>query len=346
MYESMTYEFILEKMLNKVITDNPNVDTREGSVIYNALAPAAAELTQMYIALDAFLNETFVDTASRDYLIKRCAERGITPEAATKAILKGVFNIDVPFGSRFAISDLIYAAKEKISAGVFKMECETTGSKGNTGLGTIIPLDYIDGLTSAATTELLIPGQDEEETEVLRQRYYENLSSQAFGGNIADYKLRTKLIPGVGGVKVLPFWNLGGTVKLIIITSAYGVPTPTLIDAVQAAVNEFAPIGHQVTVAGVTSVPVFVVFPSITYQEGYTWLDVEAPIYAALDAYYLELAEAWDTSDTLVVRKTQIETRLLSIPGIVDITCGITDAGGGNLELGEYEIPVRGVTVG
>ena len=79
MFETMTYEYILERMLNRVPKD---IDRREGSIIYDALAPAAAELCQMYIDLDVVLDETFADTASREYLIKRAAERGITPYPA------------------------------------------------------------------------------------------------------------------------------------------------------------------------------------------------------------------------------------------------------------------------
>ena len=93
MYEDITYEIILKRMLDKV---PDTIDKREGSVIYDALAPAALELQIMYIELDVILNESFGDTASRKYLIKRAAERGLSPYKASKAILKGVFNIS-PF---------------------------------------------------------------------------------------------------------------------------------------------------------------------------------------------------------------------------------------------------------
>ena len=63
----MTYEEILERMLDRVAAD---VDKREGSIIYDALAPCAAELAQLYIQLEQFLNECFADTAGREYLIK------------------------------------------------------------------------------------------------------------------------------------------------------------------------------------------------------------------------------------------------------------------------------------
>ena len=145
MYESVTYDLILKRMLDAVPND---VDKREGSIIYDALAPAALELVNMYVQLDNVLNETFADTASREFLIRRASERGITPEPATKAILKGQFNMDIPIGSRFSLEKLNYAAVEQISAGFYRMECETPGTDGNRQLGKLIPIDYIEGLTS------------------------------------------------------------------------------------------------------------------------------------------------------------------------------------------------------
>ena len=72
MYEQMEYRYILSRMLERV----PDImDKREGSVIYDALAPAAAELANMYIELDSVLNQTFADTATGRYLDLRCAER-------------------------------------------------------------------------------------------------------------------------------------------------------------------------------------------------------------------------------------------------------------------------------
>ena len=70
MYEHITFDVILERMMDRVPN---NIDKREGSIIYDALAPAAVELAQMYIELDVILNETFADTASREYLIRRAS---------------------------------------------------------------------------------------------------------------------------------------------------------------------------------------------------------------------------------------------------------------------------------
>ncbi len=76
MYESMSFDVILRRMLDRI----PNsFDKREGSVIYDALAPAAMEIMAMYIELENVLTEAFADTASREYLIRRATERGIAP---------------------------------------------------------------------------------------------------------------------------------------------------------------------------------------------------------------------------------------------------------------------------
>jgi uncharacterized phage protein gp47/JayE len=351
MYEDMTYEVTLQRMLDRVPT---TVDKREGSIIYDALAPAAVELQLMYIEADSILNETFADTASRDYLIKRSAERGVTPGLASKAILKGVFNINVPIASRFSLGDLNYIVTEKIVDLQFKLMCETAGASGNLQIGSMIPIDYIAGLTSASLVEVLILGEDEEGTEALRTRYFETLESQAYGGNIADYKAKTTALQGVGGVKVYPVWNGGGTVKLVIINSVFGKASAALVTAVQTAIDPIvnsgqgvglAPIGHVVTVASVTETIVNIT-TTITYQSGWNWLAVKANVEAMIDAYFLELNQTWEDNTNLIVRISQIESRLLNIAGILDVQNTILNGSSSNLSLNADAIPVRGVIVG
>jgi len=90
LYDDITCEFILARMVGRVEDwargRGMTIDTREGSLIRTALAPAAAEMKLLYIELDEILDETFADTASRKFLIRRCAERGIAPYAATNAV--------------------------------------------------------------------------------------------------------------------------------------------------------------------------------------------------------------------------------------------------------------------
>ena len=105
MYENVTYESILKRMLDRV---SNKIDKREGSIIFDTHSPTAIELQILYMELDTILREGYGDTASREYLIRRCKERGITPYEATNAILKGEFTpttIDV-IGQRFNIGSM------------------------------------------------------------------------------------------------------------------------------------------------------------------------------------------------------------------------------------------------
>lgn len=395
MYEDTTYEAILQRMLARV---PDRFDKREGSVIWDTHSPTAIELQILYIELDSVLREAYGDTASREFLILRCRERGIHPREATKAVLKGVFvpgTIDVA-GQRFNIGDMNYVVRGKIADGEYQVECETAGKAGNQFFGAMIPMEYIKGLQSAELTGILIPGEDEEGTEELRQRYFSSFRENAFGGNRADYLEKTNAIPGVGRTKVTRVWNsdvspadmipkegvetwyngikgtlsgdvrhwldsvfqaakqkkltTGGTVLLTIIDSEFGPASETLVEAVQAAIDPevnagegfgLAPIGHVVRVESAAARTVDI-RTDITFEPGYGWGSLQAPIEDAVAAYLLELRKGWAASSSLVVRISQIDNRILNVPGIIDVQETLVNGARGNLELGEYEIPVLG----
>jgi len=207
MYD-VTFNEILERMISRV----PNsFDKREGSVIYDALAPAALELQRIYIELNSILSDSYGDTASREYLILRCKERGIIPEQASKAILRGKFTpsgINV-IGKRFNVNELNYVVIRALtdSDGGYEVQCESPGTIGNRTLGTMIPIEYIQGLETAELIEVLIPGEDDETTDNLRKRYFDSFKESAFGGNVKDYINKVNAISGVSATKVKRVWN-------------------------------------------------------------------------------------------------------------------------------------------
>ena len=335
MFEGKTYEVILQSILDRIPSE---VDKREGSIIFDAIAPAAAELAQLYMELDYVLKETYADTASGEYLARRCAERGVTREEATHAVVQGVFTpstVNVE-GKRFRCGSHYYNAITDS-----QLVCETSGSEPNGVIGQLIPVEYVDGLETASITKVLIPGEDEETDEELRERYFENLSSQAFGGNVADYKVKTRLIDGVGGVKVTPTWNGGGTVLLTIVASDYTVPSEVLIGNVSETITKIAPIGHVVTVQGAVSKTINVT-ADITYQSGWDWSSAGQYIMDAIDEYFLSLAKEWDDSDNLIVRISGVEQKILSCSGVIDVQNTTLNGSASNLQLNANEIPIRG----
>lgn len=395
MYEDITQELLLNRMLSRV---EDTMDKRPSALIYDTHSAAAIELKNLYIELEYLVKNSFGDTAAREYLILLCKDRGITPEPATKAILKGVFyppDIDVT-DQRFNIGEVNYVVKEKLSDGEYTVECESEGTVGNQYLGDMIPMEYIRGLQTAELTELLIPGEDEEDTEVLRKRYLESFDAQAFGGNRADYLKKVNSINGVGSCKVTRVWNgdirpaemipdskvtgwyrsltgldenvsnwlgkvysaasgkkltVGGSV-LITITNAndYGTVSDTLCKEVQNVLDPeencgegygLAPIGHVVLVQSVTAVPV-AVKTSLVFEEGYNWSRLKSQITKAVEEYLLELRKKWADSGILVVRISQIESRILNVPGIADLTKTKINGKEENLTIERYDVPVLG----
>lgn len=373
-------------------------DKREGSVIWDTHSPAAIELQILYLELDNILKEAYGDSASREYLILRCRERGITPRQATHAVLKGVFvpaDIEVS-GQRFNIGDRNYVVTERIADGEYRVRCESPGRVGNQYLGSMIPVEYIQGLQTAELTELLIPGEDEEETEELRSRYFDSFDDHAFGGNRTDYLEKTNAIPGVGRTKVTRVWNAdispvemipkesverwydstketlsgevrdwlnsvfraakekklttGGTVLLTIINSEFGAASETLVQKVQTTMDPevnagegygLAPMGHVVKVESAKERKV-TVKATLIFEPGYGWNNLQGLLEEAVSDYLLELRKEWADTFYLVVRISQIDTRLLNVQGVLDVQNTSINGVMSNLSLEKYEIPVPG----
>ena len=348
-FEKISFELILKRMLDNI---PEGIDKREGSIIYDALAPCAMELMFAYTELNNILLETFGDTASRDFLIRRAKERGVVPEPATYAVLKAVSlptSLDISIGARFSLDNLNYIITEKINDGEYKVSCETKGTIGNKLFGDMIPIEYIQGLEKITLTEVLIPGEDEEETEVFRQRYFASFDSKAFGGNVDDYLKKTNAIEGVGSTKVTPIWNGGGTVKLTILDSQFNKASAILIKKVQDTFDPrsdglgigIAPIGHVVTVDTVTEVRVNI-STNITFESNSSFESVKSKIISIIGDYLLELRKDWDNNTSLTVRIAQIESKILSINGVVDVTNTQINNVASNLELTNYQIPIMG----
>lgn len=351
-----TFEEIERRMLGRV---SANVDKREGAIIYDATAAAAVEFQNQNIAREALRDELFPDTASREYLIKHCAERGLSPYPATYATVTGKFTperLEIPIGTRFSHEDYNYTVTEKIADGLYYLQCETIGSEPNGVTGQLIPIDYIAGLQTAEIIEVTFIGEDEEETEALRERYFSTIKSEAFGGNIASYLQKIRAIAGVGQVK--PYtaaeWNGGGTVKFVITDSDNHVPTDDLVDHVQTLIDPesnngegvgIAPIGHFVTIVGAydTKVNINTV---LTYKSGYSWAHVQSEVEAAIDRYLASLNANWGDLDKIRVRIAHIESAILDVDGILDIQGTTINDKAENLAVDKDSLVSRGAING
>lgn len=335
----MTYEEILQDALGRI----PNTfDKREGSVIYDAIAPCCYELALAYAEMERKLKNTYAGTAEREGLVLRAQEIGIAPYESTYAIRKGVFtpsSVDV-LGSMFSFDNLNFVATKKISDGVYEMTCQTVGEVGNRGNGLLIPIEYINGLeTATLSEEVLIYGEEEEKTEAFRERYFETLKNEAIDGNIAQYIKWCNEYHGIGNAKVFPLWNGKNTVKVSILNTENGVASDQLVAEFQEYLdpnseglgNGKAPIGAIVTVSTAfeRSIDVRV---SVTLKSGYiSPIGVEESIrnffkniaYKRDFISYIELGSAIYMSE--------------SVDGVGDLFVNNTQS---NIQLSSEEIPV------
>ena len=209
--ENNSFEQILDRTLNNNLL--VNLDKREGSVIYNTLAPLCLELAEAYAQLDILQEQTYLLTATGVNLDNRAYDYGIVREQATQAQRIGEFkkyevdgngdfvldenenkiliDMDIPIGSRFYVPDNENIVFEYIGLieGHKILQCESAGTGGNGHLGAIFPVNPISDLIEANIVDTYKYGQDEETDESLRKKCYDSINHVAFGGNIPDYIL-------------------------------------------------------------------------------------------------------------------------------------------------------------
>lgn len=247
MFENKTFENILNDMLQYVSDQDSELDIRVGSIIYTALAPIALELEAAYHEMDMILTETFLETASKEYLLKHGNQLGIDIIDATPAHFKGEFDVDVPLNSRFSLGTFTYTVLSKLSEPsednsyyIFEVVCETAGTKPNDVLGDLIPITYVENLTHSKLISTVVYGKDEEETEKYRTRIQEHLTHAPFGGNVSQYAAWLNEYPegGLGKYTITPCWNGHNTVKLTVLNTVNREASGELIKDLQ---NYFDP---------------------------------------------------------------------------------------------------------
>ena len=344
--ETYSYEYLLNFALSLV---PDNLDKREGSIIYDTLAPVCYLLAQQNIRLQLIYQNTFVEYAQGTALDLRSQEQGLTRYSATYAVKK-VYLTDsegkpttAPLGSRFStissgealiysLTD-VYTVDDVVQAGYYEATCETAAVVGNSYTGNLIAVSNISNVSQAVMSDLINPARDEETDDELRTRYLERVNEKSFGGNVAQYREELKAISGVGAVQIYPVWNGGGTVKLSVVDTNYDVLTSDFLKELKETIDPennsgeglgIAPIGHKVTIVTPTEVTVNIT-ATLTLVNGFTLSQVEDGIESALSDYVKTLRHDWGTATENNVYSTavyiaKINATILSVEGVANVT--------------------------
>lgn len=358
-----TMASLLSSMLLRI---DEQVNKRDGSLIRTALSAAAWAIEGIYIELINIQKQAYGTSATGEYLDLKVAERGLTRHSATKEICEMLCNLStVPLSFQFGdasgntwtvVSDVISGPDASLLY-TYRVRCETEGAIAQP-TGELRALSFLAGLTTAVFGDIIIPGEDVETDEELRQRYEESLVEIAFAGNVAAY--REKMLEleyevsgttaTIGALQVYATTNAygiteGGHVKIWIVDSNWGPASAELLDAVQTAIcpmyngvavgygNGFAPIGAAVHIATVTSTPILQI--DVRVLLGSSTLETVTPIITNNIMTYIrsqirtwgnQVAMPFDTA-SIVIREAFIYAASL-VTGVTDVLSVTLSKGG------------------
>lgn len=347
----VSYDEILKSCLDRIPDD---IDKSEGSLIRTALVPACFEISRVYHEMSNIYDLIYIDSSYGEYLDKISNQFGIIRKKATSSIRKLMTfdeeknTIDIPINSRFFDGTLFYKIDKIIDTGIYHVSCESVGRISNLYFGELSPVQYIKDLDSAIISDIIVPGEDEETDESLKRRVKVKLSGSSFAGNISDYKDKVLSIDGVGGVRIYPHFNGGGTVKIVFVDSDLNSPDDSfvykikeIIDPVEYSSKGYglAPIGHSVSVFGAKDKNISVCV-DLVYEDGFDFESLKTHIVEQINSYFNEVKKNFTETNSLVIRTSHIELRLLSLEGILDINNLLLNSQNKNIILQDDFIPV------
>ena len=344
MFNEQTYEVLINRILEN--TSANNLDTREGSVSFNLLAPLAEELAKAYISMGDILNLAFIEDTFGEYLEKRVNEFGIyrkDGEKATGAIkVTGIDDTFIGNGTIVTSNGLEYIVLNDIvlpDEDTLYVEAMDIGYKYNLPAGSTFELaEPIFGIETLVNEIAFENGVDIETDEELRERFKYIIQNPRTSGNVNDYKSWALECDGVGRVKIYPLWNGNGTVKVLIIGND-NLPCDTnTINLVKSHIEEKRPIGATVTV-DTPELLELTINIEIKLNSAYSLDDTREQITAVLQDYINNLED----EDIIYYKALSAVGDLEAVDDIV--TYKINDKQE-NIPVGDYYIPViKAITV-
>jgi uncharacterized phage protein gp47/JayE len=340
-FQNEDYDYFLRKMLDAV---PDNIDKREGSIIYDALAPAALVMGQQSLDMANVIKETYIKTASGEFLDYRAIEHGTSRYPATQTEAKAKVLNDkkepldnVQIGDKFASigdSPIFYAVTKINDDLTVELTAEVKGSSANSYIGQILPVTPNDLLSWAEITEITAPARNVESDDHLRARLLSSQSWIAYGGNVADYLDMTSKIDEVGAAQIYPTWNGGGTVKVVILNNDLMPASASLVQKVkntldpedkQAEGYGLAPIDHAVTVTAPEELIVNVDI-SVKLDDTKVTRYVKDSITKAVEGYFQSLRKDWADINQKLGRGYQETIYRSKILSQVMLTEGVVNA--------------------
>lgn len=320
----MEHSKLLESILEKVRDD---VDKREGSIIYDAVAPISYYLSEQRQLIEELKNEAFIDTASGGFLDRLAIGYGITRKEAKKAIRLATSNKELKIGSILSIQDVDYKVIKKDEHSlIYELECTQYGNIGNLYTGEMTSENTDAKVYLSSIVEV---GTKEESDDELRDRILLKIRQPSTSGNIYHYMNWALEVNGVKEARVFPLESGNGTVGVMIYADT---DDSTLIDKVAKHIEERRPIGASITV----------------YMPKAIELDINAYISINAGANQADIAKKIEEEIKKYLEKSvfikeyisyaKINSIVLSADGVEDVISLSINGGSENIKLDERNI--------
>ncbi len=342
--ESIDKKYYIDDVIDQI---SSSTDKSVDSLAYASLRATLNKVNEFYENITMLYDELFGDSQSITYLQKRVEERGLSIKGSTNAYLKVESNCEVPVGTRFTLKDYTYIVTEKLGTNLSKVMCETLGTEANSVLGKLTPINYVEGLTEAVMTEVLIPARDDEDVDSLRARYIDSFGIKPYGGNKIDYLNMLEQVDGVYSAKIIRGGNGPGTVVIIILDNELKSGSEELSSSVKEVLDPLgfdgegvglAPVGHTVSVVNVNEVPIDIEIHVESLYENEN--DTLQSINNSVSKYFDVLKKSWHKENIgLILRVSYLQHYILQDSNIIDVLSLSLNGAENNIKLTNYDIP-------
>lgn len=335
--QAKDFDYYLDLLLGDV---PDTLDKREGSIIYDALAPTAHRLAEQAIDMANLIQQVHKRTATGEFLDLFAEDDGTSREPATYAKVKASVldennNVvtSVAIGDRFAsVGDepIFYGVTAINNDGTIILKSESEGTVGNEYIGQILPVTPNDSINQAKIIEISEPARNSEDDETLRSRLLNPISYIAYGGNFSDYKKMLSNIDAVGASQVYPAYKGAGSVKLVILDNNLNPASDSLLSDVKETIDPsqlsglgfgLAPIGHKVDVVAPTELPISVSIKVSTDNKVSNDV-INDSIKKSIGNYFNNLRKSWSKqvnhSYGMTVYRSQVMASVLGLDHVLN----------------------------
>jgi len=348
-------EYTAEELIEQVIKDAPDdIDTRQGSVFFDAISGSLNRLAQLFIDANIISEQSSVQTATGEnldilaanlYMSKLKREEAQTAQYninLTPAVGIPFEEVDIEDGDRFIVDGLYFVLRQNEDES-FYIEAETPGANSNNiPIGTAaLPVETIDDLASATIGNIIRSGIDEEDDDAFRLRIQEMLSAPAENANAQQYKTWCENIKGVGTATIFPLFAGPNTVKAVLTDSNNHPCTTEIVKAVQDFIDPItrntkvtvdgkeiivgdgigegiAPIGaHFLAVTAINN-DISITISNPVFAEGISKEEVLSVIRKNIEKYFSELTKSYDAKKNITVKIIQVSSIIASSNGVED----------------------------